>query len=243
MSPDRGLALAGAENVRDLGGLPLEGGGTTVRGRLFRGELLPSLIAPDLEILRDRVGLRTVVDLRSRSEVRGQPGTWVENGMAWIHCPFNLRGHAAIPESSADWVAVYMSYLESSPPPIVLAANTLMAPSMYPALFHCAAGKDRTGVLSALLLDVLGVRRQAIGADYARTGEVITTVIGRLKKIEPYGRMLAGIDPSNYDPRAATIVAFLEQLDARHGGAEAWLLEHGVAAETIASFRRALVTN
>jgi protein-tyrosine phosphatase len=238
----RALRLAGADNVRDLGGLPTTDGRVTRRGRVFRGELLPSLLEEDVQILIRRVGLRSVVDLRTRGEVRHEPGRWLEHEVAWINAPFRLGEFGPVPAPGADYVAGYMGFLSGGPASILLAARTLMDPAAQPALFHCAAGKDRTGVLCGLLLDVLGVRRAAIADDYAMTAAGLPRVFGRLVEIEPYRQTLAGADPADHEPYAATMLGFLEAVDRRYGGAEAWLLEHGLEPEVIEGFRSAMLT-
>jgi protein tyrosine/serine phosphatase len=231
------LVLEGPDNARDLGGLPLADGGRVRPGELLRAELPHALTAGDLDVLRDAVGLRTVVDLRTRSEVRGRSVEWVGHGIAWVHCPFDLAGHDLVPRTSADYPTIYLAYLDR-PAPVALAVATLIGPAARPALFHCAAGKDRTGVLGALLLDLLGVPREAIGADYELTAAAIGDVLGKLKEIEPYDRYLADLDPSHHAPVAASIIAFLDRVDERFGGSERWLLDHaGVDRDALARFR------
>ena len=237
----RVLRLAGADNVRDLGGLPARDGRITRRGRIFRGELLPSLLDEDVETLVRRAGLRTVVDLRTRAEIRHHPGDWLRHGVAWVNAPLRLGGFGPVPDAGDDHVEGYIGFLMGRPQAIVLAAETLMADGSHPALFHCAAGKDRTGVICALLLDVLGVEREAIGADYALTGAGLPGVFRRLVGLEPYRGTLAGADPADHIPHAETITAFLDQLDARSGGAEAWLVAHGVDPSLIAGFRAVML--
>jgi protein tyrosine/serine phosphatase len=116
-----------------------------------------------------------------------------------------------------------------------------MNPDFHPALFHCAAGKDRTGVLSALLLNVLGVARESIGEDYAMTAQALPQVLERLTGIEPYRASLKGAVAADHEARAETIVDFLEALDQQHGGAEAWLRAHGLAGQELDAFRGAML--
>jgi hypothetical protein len=236
---DRVLRLAGADNVRDLGGLPTSDGREVRRGCLFRGELM--LIEADVELLIWRVGLRSVVDLRTRGEVRHNVARWVDHEVDWIHCPFSLGRLAPVPGPGADYVASYMSFLEAGPGPVLLAARTLMSPSSHPALFHCAAGKDRTGVLCALLLDVLGVVREAIAEDYAMTSDRLPQVLQRLGTLEPYRRTLGGSVAADHEARAETMLAFLRQLDERHGGSKAWFLAHGLSADQLAAYQSAML--
>lgn len=237
----RVLRLAGADNVRDLGGLPAAGGRNTQKGRIFRGELLPSLVEEDVQILIRDVGLRSVVDLRTRGEIRHEPGSWLEHDVVWINCPFRLGRLAPVPGPGADFVAAYLGFLDGGPRPILLAARSLMDPDLHPALFHCAAGKDRTGVLSALLLDVLGVPRAVIAEDYALTSVGLARVLDRLGGIAPYRDTLTGAVAADHEPHAATMTAFLDEVDRRHGGAETWLRANGLEASLIGRFREAML--
>jgi protein-tyrosine phosphatase len=241
MHATRLLRLAGADNVRDLGGLPAGQGRRTATGRLFRGELLPVLMEQDVELLIREVGLRSVVDLRTRDEVRHEPGRWLEHEVAWVNCPFRLGTLAPVPGPGADFLAAYLGFLEGGPHAVLLAAETLMDPDHQPALFHCAAGKDRTGVLSALLLDVLGVPHDVIADDYALTSAALSRVFDRLAKVEPYRRTLADAVVADHEPHAATMSAFLDALHRRHGGGEAWLLAQGIAPSLLARYRETMV--
>lgn len=236
---DRVLRLVGADNVRDLGGLPTADGRQTRRGRLFRGELM--LIEADVELLIARVGLRSVVDLRTRGEVRHNLARWLDHEVDWIHCPFSLGRLAPVPGPGADYVAAYMGFLEAGPEPVLLAARTLISASSQPALFHCAAGKDRTGVLCALLLDVLGVLRRAIAEDYAMTSERLPQVLRRLGELQPYSRTLEGSVAADHEVRAETMLAFLDELDKRHGGPESWFLAQGLSPDALVAYRDSML--
>jgi protein-tyrosine phosphatase len=96
-------------------------------------------------------------------------------------------------------------------------------------------------VLSALLLDVIGVRLEAIAADYAMTADAFARVFGRLRTIEPYRRSLTGTVAADHEARAETMIAFLRRLGELHGGAEAWLLAHGLAPNLLEPFRAAML--
>jgi hypothetical protein len=202
---------------------------------------MPSLVAADVELLIGKVGLTGVVDLRTRGEVRHNPGSWLEHGVAWVHCPLRLGETAPVPGPGVDYVAAYLGFLDADPRPVVLAAETLMEPDFHPALFHCAAGKDRTGVLTALLLDVLDVTPEAIAADYAMTAGGFARVFGRLRKMEPYRRSLRGTVAADHEARAETMIAFLARLHQLHGGAEAWLVAHGLSPALVDVFRDAML--
>jgi protein tyrosine/serine phosphatase len=229
------LALDGAVNVRDVGGLPLNGGGETARGVLLRSDNLQALSARDVAEL-EQLGLARVVDLRTGSEVELEgPGPLV--GRVEIrHRSLHPEG-GALTDAAADvmpWraggespvVGFYLRYLHQRPDSIVAALEDIAA-SPGATLVHCAAGKDRTGVVCALALSAAGVRREAIVADYVATGERIPAIMARLRASPTYAADLEGSPDEVHVPTAATMERVLEILDERDGGPLGWLAQHG----------------
>ena len=197
-----------------------------------------ALIEPgDVDVLVHEIGLRTVVDIRRRSETRYESAPWDEHGIKWLNYPFGLGRGAAVANAGADFPTVYMGYLEHDPTTVAQAVTTLLEPDNLPAMFHCAAGKDRTGVLSALLLDTLGVTRDAIADDYAMSADAVEPILARLSVQDPYRKMLKGYDPAEHMPEREHMLEFLERL----GGAAAWLLAQGVDPALIERFRSTLL--
>lgn len=134
-----------------------------------------------------------------------------------------------IGEHDADdnpYVRYYLAYLRDRPDSFVGALNDI-AEGPGPVVVHCAAGKDRTGMVVALALSAVGVERAAIVADYARTGERIGPIMARLRASETYRTDLEGVSDESRLPRAEYLERVLEVLDERHGGAAGWLTEHG----------------
>ncbi len=238
---ERVIELEGAHNVRDLGGLPTEDRRSTVYGRLVRAEFTDLIAATDVDLLVHRIGLRTVVDIRRPSETRHESVAWDEHRVTWHNFPFGLGKGAAVAGAGADFAAVYLSYLETDPATVVQAVEVLLDPANHPAMFHCAAGKDRTGVLSALLLDVAGVLPEAIAEDYAMSAVGIEAVLARLAGQRPYERMLADYAVEEHLPHPEFMVDFLRRLHETHGGAASWLGRHGVEAEQLERFRAAIL--
>ena len=234
------IELEGAVNVRDLGGLPTSDGGKTVAGRLLRSDNLQELSPADVTLLVHGIGLTTVVDLRSTAERRAE-------GPAPLDAVRSVRHvhHPVLPEAgtATDVVADvlltraeqdrsrfagdptaghYLGYLEDRPAQVVAALRTV-ARSEGAALVHCAAGKDRTGVVVALALVAVGVRTDAVVADYAATAERTDAVLARLRRSPTYAGDIDRKPASAHLPRPETMTAFLEQMDARHGGVVPWL--------------------
>ena len=256
----RWIELDGAVNVRDLGGLATDDGRTTLDGRLLRGDNLQDLSAADVKLLVDDIGLTTVVDLRSPTEVEAEgpgPLTRVESVSHAYRSVLPEAGTATDVAGAAlvsrrdearsryvDDIRVgyYIGYLEDRPDQVVAALRSIgQAPGA--ALVHCAAGKDRTGVVVALALRAVGVRPDAIVADYVATGERIEAILDRLRGSTTYSGDINSRPNAVEDdaPRAQTMVAFLQQLDERYGGVLPWLAEHGFGPGEVAALRAQLV--
>jgi protein-tyrosine phosphatase len=244
-APERWIALDGAVNVRDLGGLPVRGGGVTATGRLLRADNLQDLTPEDRRVLRDGFGVRDVVDLRTTSERQ------VEGPAPFDHDPDVRVAHWSLLPEAGDaarevdgdvlmpWQAgpeevpaprrqtrgVYVSYLADRPDSLVGALRTA-AHSDGAVVVHCAAGKDRTGVVVALALDLVGVDREAIIADYLLTTERIDAIIDRLMNARAYASNLRGRTRDSHLPRAEGLEDVLRHVD-EHDGTEQWLRGHG----------------
>jgi protein-tyrosine phosphatase len=174
--PRRLIRLDAVHNFRDLGGYPTADGRTTRWRRLFRADGLHRLAGADLELVRN-LGLCTVIDLRSDAEL-AERGTFprVDHPVDFHHVPVidSTWQHSERPESeeAADFLEwAYHDMLRQGPQRFAQAIEQLSRPDVLPAVFHCAAGKDRTGVLAMLLLGSLGVPHEYIVADYALTAD------------------------------------------------------------------------
>lgn len=205
----RFLALAGADNVRDLGGLPVAGGRRTRARRLVRAELTHALTEADIRLLSVDLNLRTLIDLRGDDEVLVAPLLWPEDHIHRLHCPLPFRRGQTPPGGRHDFISTYLGYLELDPIPLVRAIRALLDPDNHAVLFHCAAGKDRTGVLSAIVLEILGVPRETIAADYALSGTRIHRVVARLAPIEIYRPDPIAAAAGVLAAEPGTILAFL----------------------------------
>lgn len=190
MDGDRLVALEGAFNFRDIGGYPAAGGRRVARGRLFRSDGLGGLTPSDLAVL-DRLGLRTVIDLRTPGEVeeRGR-FAWPGRTFAYHHLPMmdvlpardSYQRRWATTEGVA---AAYAAMLDGAGPAMAAAIDLLADRATSPAVVHCAAGKDRTGLLVATVLGLLGVADDDIAADYALSGAAMERWLAWLQANQP----------------------------------------------------------
>ena len=243
MSPaGRWVSVEGSSNVRDLGGLPLADGGTTAFGVYFRSDTVQEWTQADSQAWRDR-RLGLVVDLRTPREAEQEGrGPLVDAGeVRYLNAPLlpdeafeRADDELVVSDDSRDARVVrYLDYLSGRGGQNLVRAVEALATADEPALFHCAAGKDRTGVLAAFLLEVAGVEREAVVEDYALTMERLDAVLARLSRLPTYASDLAERDRDHHLAEPGTMRGLLEALDARYGGARAWLLDQGVAEDTI----------
>ena len=200
----------------------------------MRSDNLQGLTAADVAHLVDDLGLRRVVDLRATDESAQEgPGPLVRDGRVDIR-PRSLYPDDGEPhdfllaESDGEHPAVgyYLGYLRDRPDSIVGALDDI-ATGSGPVLVHCAAGKDRTGVVVALALSAVGVRREAIIADYVVTADRITEIMRRLRASPTYASALEGVTDESRKPQAMFLERVLEVLDERHGGPLGWLASQG----------------
>jgi len=252
------IELDGAVNVRDVGGLPTMDGGKTAGGRLLRGDNLQELSPSDVARLVHGIGLTTVVDLRSTAELRSEGPAPLDAvpGVRHVHHPV-LPEQGAATDVAADALLTrpdrdrslypgdpicghYLGYLEDRPGQMVAALRSI-AGSAGAALVHCAAGKDRTGVVVALALSAAGVRPEAVVADYAATGARIDAILDRLRRSPTYADDIIGTPIRAHRPRPETMTAFLEQVGARYGGTTAWLAGHGFGDDDLRVLRARLL--
>ena len=137
-------------------------------------------------------------------------------------------------------VGYYIGYLEDRPDQVVAALRSI-AQSPGAALVHCAAGKDRTGVVVALALTAAGVGRDAVIADYAATGERMAAVLDRLRSTPTYASDTNSRPDEEHMPRAETMAWFLDEISASYGGVLAWLDQHGFGPADVAALRAKLL--
>jgi protein-tyrosine phosphatase len=249
-SNQRWIDLDGADNTRDLGGLPVTGGGRTRFGRLLRSGTLQDLTAGDVTHLTEILGIQTVVDLRLYDEAEREGSALCGiPAVRYLSLPLssagNIRSDMVADAAEMDIVAHYAALLEGSAANIVTAVRVFADEISWPAIFHCAAGKDRTGVLAAVVLDAVGVSREAIIADYALTGQRMSQISARLLRLATYRDMQAlsrGIKGAATADEES-MAAFLDELHGRYDGGAGYLTAHGLSGAELAALRATLVTS
>ncbi len=244
----RRIELDGARNFRDLGGYPSLLGGTTRWGRIFRSDRLDTLTLGDLDVLTE-LGVVTVYDLRTDEERDRAP-----DPIPSVHIPILSRFMASrpIPDFGAlvehDQGVRFMSdmmigLLTHAGPEIGQILTGFADPATTPAVFHCTAGKDRTGLIAALLLEWLGVDRDTVIDDFVLTEQFHVLD----EDHHAFRRMLErGIGPEAAAgalgaPRSM-MAETLHELDTTFGGVETYLTDQaGIGRQVLEDLREHLL--
>lgn len=239
------LPLDGASNVRDLGGWRVADGRRVRQGMVWRSAALHGLTEADLGRLAE-AGIATVCDLRGEREAARAPSRLPPGAQAhplpiepFVGASLRdmLERGAATGEGAVELLRqAYLAYVSDHLPAYRSLFALLMQDARRPLLFHCSAGKDRTGIGAALVLTVLGADRATVMADYVATDRL-------WRRDHP---LPAGTPPAAAEAILSTHPALLEAaLDAalaRFGGVEGLAAEGlGLDRSALASFREALL--
>jgi protein-tyrosine phosphatase len=234
--PVRRLELEGAWNFRDLGGYRARDGRRVRWRRLFRADGLDRLTATDLRHI-EQLRLRTVIDLRTGDEVaRGRIAT-PDGEVSWHHLP--MLDVLPPREHYDDWVrpahvaAQYLGMISTGTGATTVGSflRLVCDPGRYPLVFHCFAGKDRTGILTALVLGLLGVADEDIAADYALSAAAMHRLLAWLRAQYQEGAAeLVELESSSAAIVAAepeTMAEFLRQFRDAYGSFGAFAASAG----------------
>ncbi|HEY3981994.1 MAG TPA: tyrosine-protein phosphatase [Streptosporangiaceae bacterium] len=233
---ERRIAVPRCPNLRDLGGYPAAGGRTTRWRTLLRSGSLRPAGADAVGALAE-YGLRTVIDLRTAAEADrapSPPGIAARTMLVSLLGP-EVRG---LPPGLEP---VYRYVIEERGDQVGSAISALARPGALPALVHCAAGKDRTGIVIGLVLAVLGVPDEIIAADYALSsgylGAQAAAIVGDVQDRAGLDRQAtAGLLAS---PPALILDVLARARDAA-GTVEGYLLAHGVSGADLGTLRASL---
>jgi protein-tyrosine phosphatase len=246
--PVRLVALEAVHNFRDLGGYVTADGRTTKWRTLFRADGLYRLTPGDVATL-EPLGLRTVIDLRSETELdeRGRFPVDV-HPVVFHHLPIIDATWADLdrPEYERDedfLIWAYQEMLTVGAPRFAKAFEALTEPDALPAVFHCAAGKDRTGLLAALLLGSLGVSHDDIVADYALTVEGMARFRTWAAREWPEWTARMAKMPAAFTAALPEAMRHIvDELSADHGSIRDYVRSIGVDDDTLAALESVLLS-
>lgn len=249
-TPER-LDLDGPANFRDLGGYPTADGGTTRRGRVFRSDSLSYLSERDLAQLRDERGVRTVIDLRAGHEVEEHGHGPLSEHVRQLHLPIvdstreppppRRRLRRAPEFQTLDQIYGFMLREYADRFGAVLEA--VAAPHAAPLVFHCAAGKDRTGLVAMLLLELAGVDDDTIVSDFSVTEARMPEIIARHGARADAQDRAPEVATQQYGAQPGAMHAVLVSLREEYGSVEAYVRSTGVSAAEIDRIRVLLLAD
>ncbi|MEP7046695.1 MAG: tyrosine-protein phosphatase [Ilumatobacteraceae bacterium] len=245
--PARLIALEAVHNFRDLGGYATADGRTTQWRRLYRADGLYRLTPADVAVL-EPLGLRTVIDLRSQPELDERGRFPVEaHPVVFHHLAIvdKTWAHDDAPPYERDedfLIWAYEEMLTIGAPRFARAFEVLAEPGTLPAVFHCAAGKDRTGLLAALLLGSFGVSHDDIVADYALTVEGMARFREWAAREWPdWTERMASIPPAYSVALPEAMRHIIDQLCAEHGSIRSYVRSIGVGDDTLTALEASLL--
>ena len=240
---DRHIALEGAVNFRDLGGYRTVDGRSTRWGSLFRADDVSRLSRSDRAVVRS-LGVATVIDLRSRAEVEAERFPVDEIPVGFHHLPLigNLPGFAEYLNGPGWFAGHYLDIARRSGIQIARAVAIVSTPGSCPVIVHCAAGKDRTGVLVALLLALLGVPDETIAQDYALSAQAMDAHLGRLlARLPDHEEEIRSVAATMLSATPTNILALLDGVRAENGSVEGYAAAHGAGAGVVAALQEQLL--
>jgi protein-tyrosine phosphatase len=235
--------LEGAVNFRDLGGYEGLDGRTIKWRHLFRADGLSHLSSQDHEVIR-KLGVATVIDLRTFQEVERDRFDVEATPVTYHHVPFLKKVHSAEEFENVPFLLrdSYAKMLSDASHEIRRAVEVVADETNHPVIFHCAAGKDRTGVLAALLLGLLGVADETIVEDYALTARAMGNLLERLIARNPeIADRLAGRDAGIFSAEPENMERLLGIIHEQWGPIEAFAASIGIESATIDALRSGLL--
>jgi protein-tyrosine phosphatase len=248
---ERTITFEGCLNFRDLGGYATRDGRVVRWRRLFRSDSLHRMSEADVARLLDELGVVTVVDLRTRTERdRGGPvPAESTETMRCLHVPMVdelFAEPSARPRTDVrltDMGEGYAAMLGQAGEQVATVLRLLAEPDVYPAVFFCAAGKDRTGVLAAIVLAVLGVDDDDIVADYALTDSVARAILDRASRELPlYDDLWKSLPPEARGAPARVMRSMLAAMEREHGSVLGFVDALGIEPEVVERVRRRLLS-
>ncbi len=249
LAPSRNVELDGVFNFRDLGGYPTEDGRSLRWRTLFRADGLGRLTADDVETLRP-IALKTVVDLRRAHELDERGRFPFESyPVAFHHLPVidttwdrELARSENLPATEFLHRA-YTAMLAEGAPRFAAAFRVLADADALPAVFHCAAGKDRTGLLAALVLGALGVAAHDIVDDYALTQATMERFVARVRSERDGDALIDSVPQTFFAAEPAAMTRVLDDIEQDHGSVRGYVRAIGVESDVLTRLETLLLVD
>jgi protein-tyrosine phosphatase len=238
----RHIALEGAVNFRDLGGYRAAGDATTRWRVLFRADGLGELTEGDLDVVR-ALGIRTVIDLRSTDELARSRFDMEAHPVDFHHLPLigRLPDAQQFERRPGFLGTQYLEMVDLAGEQILAALAVLARPESLPAIVHCTAGKDRTGVLCALVLSLVGVDERTVVEDYAISAHAMELLRARLFERHPELEDAFGEIDEVFSADPAQMEHLLDHLRVQYGSVQSYVASLGAPPDLVDGLRAGLL--
>lgn len=236
-------------NCRDMGGYQTYNGNTIAWRRLFRSGELRHMTSNDSHRLKDEMGLVSVLDLRSSFEIKQEDiGLVRQTGFKYFNVSLITDGgdRKANRRRYSDFTSMGEFYLnliyqDEVGPLIVQAIDFISRTENHPLLFHCSMGKDRTGIIAALLLSVLGVATNDIISDYILSAPHMNLFINEMgKRLKPREDS-SGLPDYFWEAAPESMSLFLSSIEKDFGSTKGYLETNGAESSLFDRLEKALL--
>lgn len=220
------------ENMRDIGGYNVSKNKKIKENLLVRSNVPINLGNEEINILK-QMNLRTIIDLRSDDEIKNKPSVFMKNqGFYFNHIQINGKGN--LPKEKNAVLDSYIEMLEGKEQ--IKSFFTILNEAKTGIIYYCNAGKDRTGVVTALILSLLGVDREEIVQDYMASGVFLKDMLQSYSKGQ---KDLFDI----INPRSETMHGLLDYIDKKYSNVESYLQNCGLSMEILNSIKNKYTIN
>lgn len=248
-SNSRHIKLEKVVNFRDIGGYRTRDGNTVAWRRVFRSGDLAKMSDSDYNHLADEIALNSVLDLRSDMETKKGICPLTKAGITYYNIPFMHDGGDREEEdrlfSQFSNMGHFYLHLVQDPEfgkSVLQALELIAEPDNHPLVFHCAVGKDRTGILAAVLLSVLGVADDDIIEDYSLSGPYMDELLVREEDNPEFVKAIERLPEYFWKAAPESMTLFLSTLQREYGSVEDYLNAQGIESSLIHRLKKALLT-
>ena len=259
--PTRHIHFESVPNFRDLGGYRTHDGRTVAWRRLFRSAALHKMNDREMARLKQEISPRAVIDLRSPRDPEQEVVRLKEIGARYYPMPFSTwpwPGPAKRPDGSSDvnddaransnstnLGEIYLYRVSEEPfgKRLVDALEIIADTDNHPLVFHCSAGKDRTGVLAAIVLTAMGIVDEDVVDDYTLSAPLMKEIRDRMTRDPETAPGVKDLPDFQWEASAESMAVFLSLLRREYGSADGYLKANGACRSLIDRLKRALLVS
>jgi protein-tyrosine phosphatase len=248
----RHIHFESVPNFRDLGGYRTHAGRTVAWRRLFRSAALHKVNDRELTRLKQEISPRAVIDLRSPRDPDKDPQVirLKEMGARYHPIPFSTwpwpslsKDEAKADPNATNMGEIYLYRIREKPfgKRLVDALEIIAERDNHPLIFHCSAGKDRTGVLAAMVLAAIGIVDEDVVEDYTLSAPLMKDIRDRMSSDPETALGVKDLPDFQWEATAASMTAFLSLLRVEYGSTDGYLKANGACSSLVDRLKVALL--